>query len=59
MGGNTNASQGGNGGAGHGNTLKQNSQDKVAKEAERKRRSILLYGCEDMRSQIFLQKKKE
>lgn len=31
---------------------KNNTQDKVAKEMERKRRSILIYGCEDMRSVI-------
>ena len=31
---------------------KNNAQDKLAKELERKRRSILIYGCEDMRSVI-------
>lgn len=33
-------------------TTKTGVQDKVAKEIERKRRSILIYGCEDMRSVI-------
>ena len=61
MGGLTNASHAGSQGhpGNHGSGLKQNSIDKVAKEAERKRRSNLIYGCEDMRSIIFLQKKKE